>query len=82
MKEKYIVDMVGSYYVLPINSAYSSVVSSSGADIATQLSNEEASLIVKERDILIDALVMAINANGSNDYDVFDLIRNKLYKSN
>ena len=80
MKEKYIDELVGSYYLFPEGLSKSDIVTSTMCgDIACNVTTEAARALVEDRNKLVKALVLAINSHGDGAYDVFNMIRDALY---
>jgi len=80
MKEKYIDELVGSYYLFPEGLSKSDIATSKTCDdIACDIPTEAAKALVEDRNKLVAALVLAINSHGDSAGDVFNRIIDELY---
>jgi len=80
MKEKYIYELVGSYYLFPEGVSKSDIATSKTCDdIACDIPTEAAKVLVEDRNKLVAALVLAINSHGDGAGDVLNKIRDELY---
>jgi hypothetical protein len=77
MKEKYIDELVGTYYLFPEGAAKSDIATSrTQDDIARDIPTAAAKALVVDRDKLYRAFVMAIDNCPAN---VLDRIRDEIY---
>ena len=80
MKHKYIDELVGRYYLFPEGEDKSDIATSKNCDdIAQDIPTECAKALIKDRDLLVDALTIALDAHGDEAYSVFSNIREKLF---
>lgn len=76
MKHKYIEELVGKYYLHPEGDVISDILTSRGCDdLVCNIPTEAANILVEERDLLVDALILAINKNGDDAFNVYLEIR-------
>jgi len=77
MKHKYIEEAFPRYFIFGEYDDGYYDVSTVDQDIASHISKQEAKALIASRDRIVDALIFAINANGSGrDYEVFSDIMN------
>ena len=80
MKEKYIEELVGRYYLFPKGEDRSDIATSKSlSDIAHSVPTVCAEELIKDRDLLVDALLIAIKEHGENADKVLRKIRCELY---
>jgi hypothetical protein len=80
MRDKYIEELVGTFYLFPEGHVYSDVaISSTGNDVASAVETQQAKALVLDRNRLFKALAYAINQNDE-PYEVFLEIRNRFYQ--
>lgn len=81
MKDKYIDETVGRYYLWPEGLYKSDIATSKTGDvIAEDVSSEYASALVEDRNKLVDALTMAINLHREDAHTVLATIRGEIYE--
>ena len=82
MRDKYIEEMVGIYYLWPEGDPVSDIATSvTHSDIACDVDTKSAKALVDDRYKLVDALTYAINRHGDDAHSVFEEIRKKFYQN-
>lgn len=80
MRDKYIEETVGTYYLFPENEILSDIGTTRWQDeIAGNVPTEAAKALVEDRNKLVDALKYAINAHGEEAHRVYQEIAVNFY---